>query len=500
VSEPLDRLREILAGVFDLGYTAELLMWDQETYMPPGGVAARARALARLMREAHERFTSPAVDRLLEELGGQGFDPDSFEGALLRVTRRDYEKAVRIPAELVAEAARASSEARPVWQRARQESDWAAFAPCLARNVDINRRIAEAIGYRERPYDALLDREEPGMTTARLEAIFGELKSAIVPLVRDIAARPDSVDDSCLYGEWDPGAQLAFAEKVSRALGYDFARGRQDVSAHPFSVGMATGDVRITTRVSNEFLPQALFGTIHESGHGMYSQGHPEAFEGTPLWGGASPGMHESQSRLWENLVARSLPFWEHFLPELKAAFPGRLDGVDLDAFYRAVNRVYPSLIRVEADEVTYNLHILLRFELENDLLEGRLRAQDVPAAWNAKMREYLGIEVPSDADGALQDVHWSGVSFGGFPSYTLGNLIGAQLMAAARRELPDLDREFAAGRFQSLHGWLTENVYAQGRKYTPDELLRRTTGEGLSARPWIEYVRRKFGEIYGLD
>ncbi len=499
-TDALARLRQILQEVHDLNHAQSVLVWDQETYMPPGGVPSRAGALATLGRRSHELFASGEVGRLISELEGRGYDPDSFEGALVRVARRDYDQAVKIPSDLVAEAARAASEAQPVWQRARAEADWQAFAPYLQRNVDINRKIADALGWKERPYDAVLDRSEPGVTSRQLEALFGELREAIVPLVREIASHSDAVDDSILYGDWDREAQLDFGRQVVTAFGYDWERGRQDLSAHPFSIAFGHGDVRITTRVAPEFLSQALYGTMHESGHGMYSQGHAADLEGTPLWDGASPGMHESQSRLWENLVGRSRAFWEHWLPAAKRAFPGKLDRAGVDDLYRAVNKVQPSLIRVEADEVTYNLHILLRFELENDMLDGKIRAEEVPAAWNAKVEEYLGIDVPNVSLGALQDIHWSGIFFGGFPSYTLGNVIGAQLMVKIREVLPDLDDQIARGEFKPLHSWLTDNVYRFGRMYTPNELLVRATGQELSARPWIEYVQRKFGEIYSLE
>ncbi len=499
-TDALTRLKEILAEVADISRAVDVLVWDQETYMPAGGVRSRSLSLATLGHIAHDRFTSPEVGALLSQLEERNFDYDSDEGALVRVTRRDYDLEVRIPSELVAEAARAASEAQAVWRRAREDGDWAAFAPHLARNVDINRRIADALGWEVCRYDALLGRFEPGMTRAQLELLFGELREAIVPLVRAIADRAHAVDDSPLYGEWDERAQVEFGVEVIKRFGFDFERGRQDYSAHPFSIGIASGDVRITTRVSRTFLGQGMFGTMHESGHGMYAQGHAPELEGTPLWGGASPGVHESQSRLWENLVGRSHPFWQHFLPVLQRFFPGKLDRVGVDGFYRAVNKVQPSLIRVEADEVTYNLHVLLRFELENDLLDDRLRAEDVPEAWNAKVREYLGIEVPNDRQGALQDIHWSGLSFATFPSYTIGNVIGAQLMERVREAIPDLDAQIGAGQFAALHGWLRDQLYRHGRKYTPNELLERITGRPLTPGPWIAYVRRKFGEIYQLS
>ena len=499
MSDALDQLKTILAEVADVERAAAVLNWDQETMMPPGGVEARASSMGTLAKIAHERFVAPEVGRLLDELDARGYAPESDEGALLRATRRDYENEVRIPSELVAEAARASAEGLPAWAEARKQSDFSKFEDALKRNVDVNRRIADALGWADRPFDALLQRYEPGMTTRQLDALFGELREAIVPLVRDISERSDAVSDAPVHGDFDEHAQLDFARHVVTAFGYDWHRGRIDYSAHPFSIAFGNGDVRITTRVHRDFLPGCLYGTMHESGHAMYSQGHDPEHQGTPLWGGASPGFHESQSRLWENLVGRSRAFWEHFLPEAQRRFP-QLHGVDHEAMYRAVNKVQPSLIRVEADEVTYNLHIMLRFELENMLLEGELPVEEVPEAWNERIDRYLGIEVPNDAQGALQDIHWSGIAFGIFPGYTLGNVIGAQLMESIRKDIDDLDMRIAAGDFRLLHEWLHHNVWREGRRHTPGELLNRVTGRDLTPQPWISYVRAKFGELYELN
>ena len=497
----LSQLREILGEVGDLQRAGAVLAWDQQTYMPPGGVADRSSQMSTLRRLSHERFIADETGRILERAEAEvsSLDADSDDAALVRVTRRDYELARRIPPSLLAEATAAGSKAHPVWVEARSAGDWNLFAPHLAINVELNRRIADAVGYSDNPYDALLERSEPGMTVAVLRQLFDALKAAIVPLVRDIAGRGDGVDSSFLTRDYPADDQIDFVVDVIGRLGYDLRRGRQDLSAHPFCISFGPGDVRITTRVRQDYLPMCIFGSIHESGHAMYNQGVAPDLDRTPLWGGASPGVHESQSRLWENLVGRSRNFWRHFFPELARRFPEQLREVDAEHFYRAVNRVAPSLIRVEADEVTYNLHILLRFELELAMLEGSLAATDVPEAWNAKMREYLGVEPPNVSEGALQDIHWSGISFGGFPSYTIGNVIGAQLMVRLRDEIPDLDDQIAAGQFQALLGWLHENVYRHGRKHTPEELLRRVTGHGLSAEPWIAYARSKFGEIYGV-
>ena len=502
MSDNLKRLEAILAEVTDLGHVYRILEWDQETYMPSGGTHSRSEQLATISRLGHERLISDEVGRLLDALDGETVNKsfDSYEASLARVTRRDYDQARKLPPELVAEIARASSTAMVVWRKARQEEDFKLFAPYLEKNVALNRQMADALGYEDRPYDALINYYEPGMTTAQLEAIFAELKKAIVPLIAGIARHEDAVDDRVLHRGFDPDAQLKYALDVVERLGYDLDHGRQDLTAHPFSSSFGRDDVRITTRVSRDFFNECLFGSIHESGHAMYNQGIPEDLDRTGLGDAASPGVHESQSRMWENLVGRSRPFWRHFYPSLQKTFPEPLRGVDEEAFFRAVNRSYPSLIRVEADEVTYNMHVLLRFELEAQMLDGSLKVNDLPDAWNELVQTYLGIKVPNDREGALQDIHWSFVSFGVFPGYTLGNLIGAQLMEKARRDIPDLDAQFEGGEFSNLLAWLRKNVHRHGRKFTPDELLERATGKKLTAAPWIAYVQQKFGALYGLE
>jgi carboxypeptidase Taq len=502
MSSNLQRLRDILAEVTDLGRAALLLEWDQETYMPPGGVQGKAEQGSTLHRLAHERFTSEEVGKLLDALEGEvaGRPFDSDEASLVRVVRRDYEQQVKIPADLVSDMARAGATARPFWEKARTEDKFSLFAPYLEKNVELNRRLADALGYKKRPYDALVDLFEPGLTTHQLEALFAQLRTAIVPLVADIARHSDAVDDRVVHGDFDSDAQVKYGMQVVAKLGYDLERGRQDISAHPFESSFGPGDTRITTRIAPDFFNMCFFGLVHESGHAMYQQGISEELDRTPLWDGASPGVHESQSRLWENLVARSQPFWTHFFPSLRSAFPSQFGKTDEEEFYRAVNRSLPSLIRVEADEVTYNLHILLRFELENEMLEGKLKVKDLPEAWRALFKTYLGIDVPNDRDGALQDIHWSGVSFGIFPGYTLGNLIGAQLMEKARSDMPGLDGQIAKGEFAPLLTWLRKNLHQHGRKFTPNELLERATGKPLTAEPWIAYVRQKFGALYGLE
>jgi carboxypeptidase Taq len=502
MTDTMKRLRAILAEVTDIQRAGAVLDWDQETYMPPGGVQTRAEQASTLSEVAHRRLTSDEVGRLLEEaetaVANETFESD--DASIVRVTRRDYEQARKLPPELVAEMAHAGSAARPHWQRARREAKFEIFAPYLQKNVELNQRMAEALGYEKRPYDALLNRTEPGLTADQLDAIFAELKTAIVPLVAGIARRADAIDDSVLYRGFDPDKQVKYALDTVVKLGFDLERGRQDISTHPFSIAFGLGDVRITTRVSREFFNECLFGSIHEAGHGMYFQGIGRGIDRTPMCDGASPGVHESQSRLWENLVGRSLPFWHHFFPSLREAFPEPLQGIDAEGFYRAVNKSYPSFIRVEADEVTYNLHVLLRFELENDMLEGKLKVNDLPEAWNELFKSYFGLDVPNDREGVLQDIHWSFVGFAEFPGYTLGNIIGAQFMEKIRAEMPDLDEQIGRGEFGPVLGWLQENVYQHGRKFTPNELVERVTGRQISPKPWIAYVREKFGALYGLE
>jgi carboxypeptidase Taq len=499
--EALKLLRTRLGEVWDVRRAAAVLEWDQLTNMPPGGAAARAEQLATLQKTAHTWFTSDEMGRLLETCRGlvAEWDYDSDAASLVRVTTRDYNKARKIPPALVAELARVSALAYEAWVRARANADFPLFQPHLERIVDLNIQIGEALGYQDRIYDALLDQYEPEMKTAQVAALFDALKAELVPLVRQVAEKGMAVDAAVLSRPLSVEGQWDFGVMVLRDIGFDFERGRQDRSVHPFTTAFSVNDVRLTTRLDPNYFPQALFGTIHEGGHGLYEQGVAPELERTGLDDGASLGIHESQSRLWENLVGRSRPFWQHYLPRMQQTFPGQLDDVDVETMYRAVNRVQPSFIRVEADEVTYNLHIMLRFELETDMLEGKVRLSDLPAAWNAKMRDYLGVVPTDDAVGVLQDVHWSGGMLGYFPTYALGNLYSAQIMDQVRRDIPDLTDRLARGEFGVLLGWLREKIHRHGRKYTPAELIQRVTGRELAAASYLTYIHAKFGEIYGL-
>lgn len=501
MGQQFEALKERLATVRNLQKAGAVLNWDQETKMPASGAPARAEQIATLSRLAHTIFTAPETEELLtaaaEEVRDRPHDDD--DASLVRVARRDFNRNRKVPADLVAEMARHSALAHEIWVQARKHGDYAAFAPCLETTLELSRRRAEYLGYDETPYDALLDLYEPGMTAAQVKQVFDDLKSELVPLAAAISEKIEMVSDAPVHRSFDERKQEEFGVHIATAIGYDFSRGRQDRAVHPFETAFSRDDVRITTRFDPEFLNPSLFGTIHESGHAMYEQGVGANLEGTLLARGASSGMHESQSRLWENVIGRSRPFWDCFYPRLQETFPEALSGVDVDAFYRAINKVEPSFIRVEADEVTYTLHIMLRFEMELELLEGSLSVADAPAVWNEKFQLYLGITPPNNTLGILQDIHWSGGMLGYFPTYSLGTILSSQLYEAALSAHPEIPQDTARGSFDTLRGWLTENIYQHGRKYLPNELIERATGRPLETGPYIRYLRTKFGEIYAL-
>ena len=496
----LKELKTILGEVSDLSTAAALLEWDQQTYMPPKGATARGYQMATLQSIAHSKFTSPEVGQLLEEVepAVEQLDPDSDDARLVRVTRRDYRKAVCVPSELVAELARVTAVAFNIWQEARAENNFAKFRPHLEKIVELRRRYASLFAPYDHIYDPLLDDYEPGMKTAEVKTIFDTLRPRQVALIQAIGEQPQ-VDDRFMHQHFDEQKQRDFGVEVITRFGYDWQRARQDKSAHPFTTNFSIDDVRITTRFLSNFFPSAFSSSTHEAGHAFYELGVDPALERTPLAGGASLALHESQSRLWENLVGRSLPFWEFFYPRLQKVFPAQFSGVSLQAFYKGINKVEPSLIRVEADEATYNLHIMLRLELEIALMEGSLEVKDLPEAWNMRMQEYLGITPPNDAQGVLQDVHWSGGSFGYFSTYALGNLISVQLWQKINQEIPDLADQISRGEFSVLLGWLRQNVHRYGRKFEPQELVERATGSKIDPEPYLLYLESKFGQIYRL-
>jgi carboxypeptidase Taq len=493
-------LRERLGQVNDLSRAAAVLGWDERTMMPGAGTEARAQVMATLAEVRHRMFSSERTGELIEAARPEaaGRPHDSVEAALLRVVSRDWEKARRVPAELRAEMAHASTLAEQAWLEARRKSDFELLLPHLERNTGLARRFAacyEGFEGFEVTYDALLDEYEPGMSTAEMRRLLAELRDGLVPLVAELAER-EPADDSCLHGRFPLHSQRALAEELLGELPLPEDGWRLDPTAHPFATGIALGDVRITTRYDERYLGTALWSVLHEAGHALYESGIDPELQRTPLGKPRSLGLHESQSRLWENWVGRGRPYLRHILPRLRRAFPDGFRGVRLDELERAANRFQRSLIRVEADELTYNLHILIRFELELELFDGTLSLESLPEAWNERYRAYLGLEVPDDADGVLQDVHWPSGAFGYFPTYSLGNVIAAQLWEAVRRDLPELDRELGSGELGGLGGWLRDHVHRYGRRLTPAEILDRAGCGSLSVEPLLDHLRGRAGGL----
>jgi carboxypeptidase Taq len=497
----LDELVERLRKANDIASASYVLNWDQSTYMPPAGAAARARQMATLEGLAHEAATDPAIGRLLDELQpyADSLPPDHDDAALLHVTRRSYERRTKVPADFAAAFAGHMAESFSLWAAARPANDFRRVQGSLEKTLDMSRQYANFFPGYTHIADPLIDAADYGMSAAQIGPLFEELRQQLSPLVKAIGAA-EQVDDSVLRRHYPEAQQAQFGQAVVADLGFDFERGRQDKTHHPFMTKFAWGDVRITTRYRENDLGDGLFSSIHETGHALYELGIDQKFEGTPLDTGTSAGVHESQSRLWENLVGRSRGFWEYYLPKAQAVFPEQLAGVDVEQFYRAVNKSQPSLIRTDADEVTYNLHVIIRFGLELDLLEGKLAVADLPEAWHARYLESLGVHAPDDRDGVLQDVHWYAGTIGGvFQGYTLGNIMASQFYAAALAAHPEIPAEIAAGKFSTLHTWLRENIYRHGSKFTANELLQRVTGGPLSLEPYLAYLRTKYGAIYRL-
>lgn len=507
VADAYRELSSEFRAIFDLGQVASLLVWDQQTMMPPGGAALRGQQLATVSGEIHRRIASERFAEILAELpsdgasaGPSGDAPGGLTDeqlAEVRQARRIHGQEANIPAELVEAISEQTSRAQAVWVEARKDDDFGLFAPELERVFELRRRQADHLGWDAHPYDALHDLYEPGSTVAKVREVFAPVKIGIERLLAAIGDR--EVDDAMLHVEYDEAKQEQFAREAIMDFGYDFTRGRLDRADHPFAQALGRTDVRITTRYRRDYLPTALFGTMHEAGHAMYEQGISERYHRTPLGESVSLSVHESQSRLWENLIGRSRSFWEGRFPRLQELFADQLDGVSVDAFTRAVNRVAPSLNRVEADEVTYNLHVMIRFELEVALLEGSLDVGDLPDAWNSKYAESLGVTPPDDARGCLQDIHWAVGLVGYFPTYTLGNLMSVQLFEAAQGAIDDLSGQVRRGEFAQLLAWLRENVHAHGSRYLPGDLLERATGSRLDAAPYLRYLDRKYSELYGL-
>jgi len=492
-------LKKRLREISDLNAAGDVLNWDQATYMPEGGVCARGRQRAMLYRLAHERAVAPPLGRLIDALAhhGESLPYDSDDASLIRVARREYQKKIKIPPDHVERVSAHNSASYDAWTKARPANDFATMVPYLERTLDLSREYSTYFAPYKHVADPHIDDADEGMTTASIRKLFDELKRQLVPMMRTICEQPGA-DDCSLRQVFAKAAQFDFALRVAERLGYDFKRGRLDLTHHPFCTRFSAGDVRITTRISENDLGDALFSTLHEAGHAMYEQGISAAFDGTPLGQGVSAGIHESQSRLWENVVARGRGFWEHFYPLLQRMFAEQLSSVPLAVFHRAINKVARSLIRTDADEVTYNLHIMLRFDLENKLLEGKLSVRDLPEAWREAMQADLGIAPSDDRDGCLQDAHWySGYIGGRFQSYAIGNILASQFYAAALKAHPDIPREIVGGEFGTLHSWLRHNLYRHGSKFVPNDLVERATGAGMHMKPYLDYLREKYGALY---
>jgi len=501
MNEKIQQLKTRLGEINDLNSAINLLYWDQTTYMPPSGGAARGRQMATLGRLAQEKLSDPAVGKLLAGLEKYetSLPHEDDDAALIRIARREYERATRVPAEFVADLYAHTSASYEVWAKARPDNDFAAVAPYLEKTLDFSRQYADFFPGYEHIADPLIDLSDYGMKAETVRRLFAELRERLVPIAQAITEQP-AIDDSCLEFFYPEEAQLAFGREVMEAIGFDFKRGRQDKTAHPYMTKFSLNDVRITNRVKENRLDEALFGSLHETGHALYELGINQAYEGLPLARGISSGVHESQSRLWENQVGRSRAFWNHYYPKLQEVFPGQLGGVTAGEFYGAINKVQRSLIRTDADEVTYNLHVMIRFDLELAMLEGKLAIKDLPEAWHARYESDLGCRAPDDRDGVLQDMHWyDGFIGGAFQGYTLGNIMSAMFFEAAVQARPQIPDDISRGEFGALHNWLKENIYQYGRKFTAGEMVQRVTGGPMTIEPYLHYLQNKFGELYRL-
>ena len=503
-SELLEKLHAIDRESRHLERAVAVLQWDQETYLPEKGVQERSEQLALLEGMAHQKLASPDTGRLLSELGSKPENPrgdeklPELERDFLKVLRRNYDRAVKLPGEFVSAAARAEGLSQAAWVTARRDNNFSAFLPHLVKMIDFSRQKAFYWGYKDNPYDGLLDIYENGMGVDAISAVFTPLGKRLKELLIKISSRPQP-DNSFLEGEFDVKTQADFSKELLKRLGFDTSRGRLDISAHPFTTTLGSDDIRITTRYLKRQVQSGIFSTIHEVGHAFYEMGFPKELRTSSLADGASMGIHESQSRLWENVIGRSRAFWEAMYPALCSCFPGPLSAFTTEDFYRAINMVEPSLIRIEADEVTYSLHIIVRFELERELIQGSLDPAKLPEAWREKMKELLGVQPETDAQGVLQDVHWSMSSFGYFPSYALGNLYGLQFWEELVSEMPDVNAQIAQGNFAPIRDWLEETIYVWGCRKDPSELLKIVTGKSLSADPFLDYVDSKYAGIYGF-
>ena len=501
MTEKLNELKSHIAEVTDLRRVNAVLSWDQSTYMPPEGAAARGRQMAIISKLAHEQFTDDKVGNLLDGLSSEEGLSDN-DSALVSILKKDFDKAVRVPASFLADFSSHAAASYQAWTEARASNDFPTMQPILEKNLDLSRQYAEYLGYDSSAghiADPLIDQSDEGMTVATIRPIFAALREELVPLVKAVSEQ-ETIDDSCILKFFPHDRQLAFGKQVAKDFGYDFERGRLDLTYHPFCTTFSINDVRITSRINDNDFGDCLFSILHEAGHGMYEQGIHQSLETTPLASGTSSGVHESQSRLWENIVGRSDGCWQHYFPILQDTFPDELAGVDVDTYYRAINKVDPGLIRVDADELTYNLHVILRFELECQLLEGSLEIKDLAEIWHSRYESDLGVRAPSDVDGVLQDVHWYAGTIGGaFQGYTLGNILSSQFYDAAVAAQPSIPTDISNGKFQGLHTWLKDNIYQHGRNLTASEVTKHASGQDLNIDPYMSYLRGKYSALYSL-
>ncbi|HLO47520.1 MAG TPA: carboxypeptidase M32 [Kamptonema sp.] len=494
-------LQTRLSEINDIESAAAVLHWDQATYMPVRGASARGRQLATLKQISHEKFIDPVIGQLLEDLRPYEatLPYDSIAASALRIARKDYDRAVRVPSEFMAKFSRHQAVCYEAWAKAKADNNFAAVQPYLEKTLELSQEYSDFFPSNEHIADPLIDLSDCGMTVSNLRPLFAQLRQELLPIVDAIASQPP-INDSCLHQEFPENQQLEFSRTIIERIGFDFKRGRQDKALHPFMTNFSIDDVRITTRIYENNLAQALFSTIHEMGHALYEMGNAPELEGTILAGGISSGFHESQSRLWENLVGHSRGFWECFYPQLQGVFLRQLSHVSINTFYRAINKVARSLIRTDADEVTYNLHVLIRFDLELAMLEGKISVRDLPEAWNERYKSDLGLVPTSDSIGVMQDVHWYVGTIGGmFQGYAIGNLMSAQFYEAAIKFDPEIPVEIEQGNFSLLHNWLKQNIYQHGRKYNAAEMMQRVTGSPLSINPFLRYIRQKYGDFYSL-
>ena len=499
-SEKMQKMIDLAAELDDLGHISAVLGWDQQINMPPGGAQERGLQSSALGRIMHEKFTSDEVGKLIEELEAEvgDLEAETDEARSVKVAKRAYEKQTKVPLPLLMETIQATTMAHEAWVKAKNTSDFSVFQPHLSKIVDLRKQYADLFKPYDHIYDPLLDDYEPGMKTAEVKEIFNKLRPQQVELLQAIAEK-EPPDNSFIKQHYKEEYQEIIGRYVITRFGYDWNRGRLDIAPHPFTTEFGLGDVRITTRYLKDDAGSALFSTMHEAGHAMYGQGVAKKYRRHPLSGSASLAIHESQSRLWENLIGRSKEFWSFFYPSLQMLFPQYLGNVSRKDFYRGINKVEPTLIRVEADEATYNMHIMLRLEIEMGLMEGTVEVKDLPEIWNTKMEDYLGISPPNDAQGVLQDIHWSGGMIGYFPTYALGNLASVQLWDKMLEENPNIPDEIARGEFETILGWMREKVHQYGSKYEPQELMVKATGSKITPEPYIEYLKTKYGEIYDL-